>query len=439
MKFYNRSEEIAELQRIKELAYNDHSKLTVLTGRRRIGKTSLILNALTEETIVYFFVSRKSEADLCAGFCNEIEKQLSVFAPKMDSFTEVFRYLLELAKNQKFTLVIDEFQEFVNINESIYSDIQNYWDQYRVATHVNFIVSGSIYSLMTKIFQDRKEPLFGRADAMMKLMPFTTTVLKEIMRDYKPDYTSDELLALYTYTGGIPKYVELLIDNKALSIPKMIKYICQSDSPFIDEGRNLLIQEFGKKYGNYFSILDAISSGMNTQSQIETFMGEKSIGGQLSKLETVYEVIKKQRPIFSKEGSQTVRYEVSDHFLRFWFRYIERNRSLIELGNYSGLALLINDDYPTYSGKTLEFYFKQKLQESFKYRAIGSWWEPKGDQNEIDIVAVTLDNKKALVAEVKRQRKNFKPQLFEGKIAALKKKALNNYDVDSICLDMTDM
>lgn len=439
MKFYNRSEEIAELQRIKELAYNDHSKLTVLTGRRRIGKTSLILNALTEETIVYFFVSRKSEADLCTGFCNEIEKQLSVFAPKMDSFTEVFRYLLELAKNQKFTLVIDEFQEFVNINESIYSDIQNYWDQYRVATHVNFIVSGSIYSLMTKIFQDRKEPLFGRADAMMKLMPFTTTVLKEIMRDYKPDYTSDELLALYTYTGGVPKYVELLIDNKALSIPKMIKYICQSDSPFIDEGRNLLIQEFGKKYGNYFSILDAISSGMNTQSQIETFMGEKSIGGQLSKLETVYEVIKKQRPIFSKEGSQTVRYEVSDHFLRFWFRYIERNRSLIELGNYSGLALLINDDYPTYSGKTLEFYFKQKLQESFKYRAIGSWWEPKGDQNEIDIVAVTLDNKKALVAEVKRQRKNFKPQLFEGKIAALKKKALNNYDVDSICLDMTDM
>lgn len=439
MKFYNRSEEIAELQRIKELAYNDHSKLTVLTGRRRIGKTSLILNALTEETIVYFFVSRKSEADLCTGFCNEIEKQLSVFAPKMDSFTEVFRYLLELAKNQKFTLVIDEFQEFVNINESIYSDIQNYWDQYRVATHVNFIVSGSIYSLMTKIFQDRKEPLFGRADAMMKLMPFTTTVLKEIMRDYKPDYTSDELLALYTYTGGVPKYVELLIDNKALSIPKMIKYICQSDSPFIDEGRNLLIQEFGKKYGNYFSILDAISSGMNTQSQIETFMGEKSIGGQLSKLETVYEVIKKQRPVFAKEGSQTVRYEVSDHFLRFWFRYIERNRSLIELGNYSGLALLINDDYPTYSGKTLEFYFKQKLQESFKYRAIGSWWEPKDDQNEIDIVAVTLDNKKALVAEVKRQRKNFKPQLFEGKIAALKKKALNNYDVDSICLDMTDM
>ena len=292
---------------------------------------------------------------------------------------------------------------------------------------------------MTKIFQDRKEPLFGRADAMIKLAPFTTAVLKEIMNDYKPDYTNDELLALYTYTGGVPKYVELLVDNKALTISKMIKYICQSDSPFIDEGRNLLIQEFGKKYGNYFSILDAISSGMNTQSQIEAFMGEKSIGGQLSKLETVYEVIKKQRPIFAKEGTQTVRYTVSDNFLCFWFRYIERNRTLIELGNYIGLSKLINDDYPTYSGKTLELYFKQKLQESFDYRVIGSWWEPKVTQNEIDIVAITLDNKKACVIEVKRQKKNFKPQLFNAKIEALKTKVLNKYDINSTCWDIEDM
>ncbi|MDO5571127.1 MAG: ATP-binding protein [Bacteroidales bacterium] len=439
MRFYNRTSEIAELQRIKEMSYNDHSKLTVITGRRRIGKTSLILNALKDDVIVYLFVNRKSEADLCSSFCTEIERQLSVFVPKMDSFIEVFRFLLEQGKNQKFTLVIDEFQEFININEYVYSDIQNYWDQYRTVTNINFIVSGSIYSLMTKIFQDKKEPLFGRADAMIKLTPFTTSILKEIMSDYKPGYTNDELLALYTYTGGVPKYVELLVDNKALTIPKMIKYICQSDSPFIDEGRNLLIQEFGKKYGNYFSILDAISSGMNTQSQIEAFMGEKSIGGQLNKLETVYEVIKKHRPLFAKEGSQTVRYEVSDNFLRFWFRYIERNRTLIELGNFEGLSHFINDDYPTYSGKTLELYLKQKMQESFEYRAIGSWWEPKGSQNEVDIVAVSLDNKRALVAEVKRQKKNFKPQLLEAKIEVLKTKVLNKYDVDWTCFDITDM
>ncbi|MCH4896231.1 ATP-binding protein [Marinilabiliaceae bacterium JC040] len=439
MKFYDRTEEIRNLQKIKESAYTEHSKLTVLTGRRRIGKTSLIFKALEDETIIYLFVSRKNESDLCTNFCTEIENKLSVFVPKMTSFIEVFRFLLEQGKTKKFSLVIDEFQEFININNSIYSEIQNYWDQYRLQTKINFVVSGSIYPLMSKIFKDRKEPLFGRADSSMKLNPFTTSVLKEILSDYKPNYSNDNLLALYTYTGGIPKYVELLVDNNALDVSSMINYICQSDSPFIDEGRNLLIQEFGKNYGNYFSILNAISSGLNTQSQIAAFMGEKSIGGQLSKLETVYDLIKRSRPIFAKKGSQTVRYEISDNFLRFWFRYVERNRTLIEIQNFKGLSNLIEKDYPTYSGMALELYFKQQLQESFEYRNIGSWWEPKGDQNEIDIVAINMDNKRAFVAEIKRQKKNFKPQLFENKLKVIKKKILNKYIIDSKCLDISDM
>ncbi len=439
MKFYNRTKEIAELRRIKEMAYNDHSKLTVLVGRRRIGKTSLILNALEGEMLIYLFVGRKSEADLCKGFAVEIERVLSIFVPEMSSFTEVFRFLLDQGVNRKFTLVVDEFQELDNINSSIFSDIQNYWDQYRTKTNINFVVSGSIFSMMKKIFQDKKEPLFGRADAIMKISAFTTETLKEIMRDYKPNYTNDELLALYTFTGGVPKYVELLVDNKSLAIPKMIAYICQSASPFIDEGRNLLIGEFGKKYGNYFSILNAISSGRNTQSQIADFVGDKSIGGQLSKLESVYEVVKKVRPIFAKESSQTVRYEISDNFLRFWFRYIESNRYIIEIGNYDGLSKIMLDDYPTYSGKMLEGYFKQRMIESFDYRAIGSWWESKGDQNEIDIVGVYLDNSRAKVIEVKRQRKNFKPQLFESKIEVLKTRALSKYEIESECWSLEDM
>ncbi len=439
MNFYNRLEEIAQLQQIKEMAYNDHSKFTVLIGRRRIGKTSLILKALENEDVIYLFVGRKNEADLCSGYTKEIEKQLGIFVPQMDKFSDVFRFLLEQGNKMKFSLVIDEFQEFININESIYSDIQNYWDQYRTKTNINFVVSGSIYSLMTKIFQDKREPLFGRADAMMKINPFSTTVLKEIMSDYKPDFTNDELLALYTFTGGVPKYIELLVDNKALTIPKMVKYICHSDSPFIDEGRHLLIQEFGKKYGNYFSILDAISSGKNTQAEIESFMGEKSLGGQLQKLETVYEVIKKQRPLFAKEGSQTVRYEVTDNFLRFWFRYIERNRPLLEVGNFEELYKIMLDDYPTYSGKILEIYFKQKMRESFEYRAIGSWWEPKGNQNEIDIVALKLEKNQAVAIEVKRQKKNFKPDLFSSKVEHLKQKNLSKYDIESVCLSLEDM
>ena len=274
---------------------------------------------------------------------------------------------------------------------------------------------------------------------MIKVKPFNIDVLKEILNDYKPGYENDELLALYTFTGGIPKYVELLVDNTQLTIPGMIRFLCKDSSPFLDEGRHLLIQEFGKKYGTYFSILSAIGRGMNTQSEIEAHLGEKSLGGQLFKLEDVYEVITKTRPIFSKEGSHTVRYEINDNFLRFWFRYIESNQSLLEIGNNEGLMKIIENDYATYSGKTLELYFKQKLAESQIFRNIGSLWEPKGDQNEIDIVAVSLFEKKVLIVEVKRQRKNFKPQAFEEKVLILKKKELNRYDIETVCWDLTDM
>lgn len=440
MKFYNRESEIEQLRNICNSAYQEHSRFSVVFGRRRIGKTSLILNAMKDESaLIYLFVGRQNEADLCKSFGEEISSKLGILVPDMNSFGLMFRFLMERGCEQKFTLVIDEFQEFMNLNSSIFSDIQNHWDRYRTKSNINFIVSGSIYSLMTKIFRDKKEPLFGRADLMLKLSAFSTTVLKQILNDYKGAYTNDELLALYSFTGGIPKYVELLVNNKALTVPKMIKYICQSGSPFIDEGRNLLIGEFGKKYGNYFSILNSIAAGINTQAQIQSQLGDSSIGGQLNKLENVYEVVKKRRPIFAKSSSQSVRYELTDNFLRFWFRYIEKNRSLIEMGNYTALAKIIESDYPTYSGIMLEFYFKKKLAESNNYREIGSYWLPKGYENEVDIVAINLANDKALVVEVKRNPKNFKPTKFAEKVEWLKNKHLTNYEIENCCLTLDDM
>ena len=180
MKFYNREAEIAKLREIRSLSYSDHSRLTVVTGRRRIGKTSLIVTAMEDEPFVYLFVGRKNEASLCAGYCREIAEKLGVFVPPMISFQDVFTFLMRQGETKHFTLVIDEFQEFFNINQSVYSDVQDCWDRYRLKTHVNFIVSCSVYSLMAKIFQNYHEPLFGRADVMMRLSPFALPVLKQM-------------------------------------------------------------------------------------------------------------------------------------------------------------------------------------------------------------------------------------------------------------------
>ena len=440
MEFYDRTNELAELQRIQNLSFSDHSRLTVVTGRRRIGKTSLIMKSVEGLPTVYLFVGRKAEATLCSEFIPVISQSLDTFVPaEIRTFRSLFQYLMELASNKAFNLVIDEFQEFYNIDESVYSDMQNIWDAYRRKSKMNLIVSGSIYSLMQKIFQSKKEPLFGRADNIIKLSAFDLSTLKDIMRDYRSGYTNDDLLALYSFTGGVPKYVELFCDNQMLSVDEMISFMVRENSPFTDEGKNLLIEELGKNYASYFSILSAISGGINTQPGIEAALGDKSIGGQIKRLIEDYNIIVRQRPILAKEGSQTVRYEIQDNFLRFWFNYFDRYRSLIEIKNFVGLQSIIKKDYPTYSGIMLERYFKQQFAESFQYRAIGSWWELKGYQNEIDIVGLKLEKNQAVVAEVKRQKKNFKPEFLVAKTEHLKQKLLPKYRIEMRCLSLEDM
>lgn len=440
MRFYDRTEELQDLREVMHQSFEDHSRMTVLTGRRRIGKTSLGLKALEGTPMIYLFVSRKNEAILSQEYAELIASELGEYIPgNVIRFVEVFRVLMEIGKRRRFSIFIDEFQEFVNINPSVFSDMQNIWDRYRKETHVNLIISGSVFTLMEKIFKDEKEPLFGRADLIMKLNPFTTEVMREILYDHKIDYEADDLLALYCITGGVPKYVELLMNNGCTTLDRMIRFITKPDSAFLDEGRNMLIQEFGKQYATYFSILGCIAGGEVTQADIEARLGEKSLGGQLRLLEEKYELIQKKRPILSKQGTQAVRFEIKDLFLRFWFRYFDRYRSLIEIGNTKALAQIIKNDYPIYSGLILERWFRQRMMESFSYVNIGGWWLPKQSELfEIDIVAVTMEGD-VEAYEVKRQRKKFSPVLLESKVKEMQKHLFKGKEIKTACLTLEDM
>jgi uncharacterized protein len=159
----------------------------------------------------------------------------------------------------------------------------------------------------------------------------------------------------------------------------------------------------------------------------------------LKRLIEDYKIIVRQLPVFSKEGTQAVRYEIQDNFIRFWFNYFDRHRSLIEIKNYQGLQNIIKTDYSTYTGIMLERWFKQKLAESMQFREIGSWWEPKNEQYEIDIIALKLEKNQAFVAEVKRHKKNFKPDLFAVKVEHLRHKILAKYNIEIGFLSLEDM
>ena len=450
-KFYDRELEMQTLQEMQRQSYDDYSRFVVLTGRRRVGKTSLVYR-LMEETKgeapgLYFFVGRKTEASLVRTYCDEVRTKLGEYVPDgIASFRSLMQLLLEIGKRRRFTLFIDEFQEFDNVNAGVFSDMQELWDRYKKDTNVCLIVSGSIFRMMEKIFKDEGQPLFGRDDCTIRLRPFSTKTMREILGDYKADYSNEDLLALWTITGGVARYIEQLMNNHCTNVKKMLHYVCSSgDSYFIEEGRSVLIQEFGKQYGTYFSILDQIAHGDVTQSEIEASLGVKSLGGQMKVLEEKYGIIKKKRPVGAKEGSQTVRYEIQDNFFRFWFRYIHRHSSLIEIGNLTALEQIMTDDYPTFSGIALERWFRTKMMESCRYRAIGGWWQSGGvnakgnsDDFEIDIVAETLDGE-VEAYEVKRNPQKYSPARLREKVEMMQRHLYHGQEIKMMGLSMKEM
>ncbi len=415
MRFFDRAEEIAMLREIRGMA-KDNAQFTVVTGRRRIGKTSLVWKAYEDEPIVYFFVARKAEGDLCDDYMGEIENKLGIpTMGRVERFADIFEYLMKLSAERPITVFIDEFQEFFRVNKSVFSDMQRIWDMYSQKSHINLIVCGSIYSMMTKIFRDKKEPLYNRQSRFMTVRPFTPTAMKEILAEYNPGYTSEDLLALYTFTGGVAKYVQLLMDSGATTKAKMLDRIITADSIFLGEGKAILIEEFGKDYGIYFSILSAIARGKTSRSEIEDVVG-RQIGGYLTKLEKEYEVISKKQPLFEKSSTKNVRYTIEDNFFSFWFRFIYKYSYMLEIENYESVKTIINRDYETFSGKMLERWFRRVLIEQQAFTRIGGWWDRKGE-NEIDIVAENELDHTATFFEVKRNAENIDIRTLEAKAA----------------------
>jgi len=436
MIFYNRETEIELLQEIEENSKN-FAQMTLLLGRRRVGKTTLIKTAFHKSNnVVYFFVAKKNELLLCEEFVREVEEKLGIFLGSFQKFSQLFKALMLQSQNKNFTVIIDEFQEFDNIAPSIFSDIQNIWDSYKENSKMNLICCGSIYSIMKKIFENHKEPLYGRATSKIIIKPFNINVIKQILKDFNPNYKNEDLLAFYMVTGGIAKYIEQLVINKAFTKNKIFDAIFKESSFFIDEGRAVLVDEFGKDYGNYFSILSLIASSKNERSEIENILNMQ-VGGYLDKLEKDFNIIKRIRPFGAKENTRNIRYKIEDNFLNFWFRFIYKYRSAVEIGNLDYVKKVVERDYETFSGFILEKYFCTALIESNQFSDIGNYWNKKGE-DEIDIIAVNDYEKIINFYEVKRNKKRINLSVLKEKSTEIVKK-YPDYKINYIGLSLEDV
>lgn len=389
--------------------------------------------------MLYFFVARKTEAELCKDFVEEITSKLQLpILGEVVRFADIFKYLLQLSKNRPLTLIIDEFQDFKRVNPSVFSDMQKIWDLNKQEAHINLVVCGSVYSLMNVIFKNNKQPLYGRQTGEIKVTPFPPSVVKEILSSYNSAYTNEDLLALYSYTGGVAEYVEMMMDAGAMTKEQMTEKFVAKKSYFIYEGKNMLIEEFGKDYARYFEILQLIASGYTTRGEIESIM-KIEIAGYLAKLENDYCLISRYTPMFQK-ANRNIHYQIEDNFLRVWFRYIYKYGYMIEVGANKKLKMLMDKDYTTYTGKVLERYFLAKMIESEEYTQIASWWDRK-EENEIDLIAADELEQKVTFYEVKRQAKDINLGILKDKAEHFFQATgkFKKYDIGYQGLSMEDM
>lgn len=435
MRFYNREQELSRLTEIAALSMKT-SHMVVMTGRRRVGKTELIRRfSMERKDVLYLFVSKKKSHILLEEFRDVLAEHIPLIrTASFRNFDDLFSFVFAYMREHPVVLVFDEFQNFEIVDPSVFSILQNCWDREKNNIKGAFIFIGSVFTLMRKIFEGKKEPLFGRTTASLYLEPLTPLAVSEILADYQLD-PAVSLPFYYALFGGIPKYY-FLLDRyglfKKTQAEIIRKLYCETDAPLQNEGRDLLIEEFGKNYHLYFSILQVIAGGETQMARIADGAGinVNSISKYLEELTAYYQVLERRIPITEKMPKKKIgRYHIKDPALRFWFRYIFRNLSLVEIGDEKGLTAKIQGDLPTFMGMSFEELVRALLIQQnmgaivpFKFSKIGAFWTRKNDV-EIDVVALNEEEGKIFFGECKLQGNRFRvvdAQRLKEKAASVK-------------------
>jgi len=407
-KFYDRQEELSILNK---LTSSGGFKFIVIYGRRRIGKTRLVQEFLTGKEYTYVFVPKDKTMDL---FLDELSQSEKI--PKFTSVQDLLRYLFDTKKYVFF----DEFQNFYYMEKSIYSDFQKLIDEYKHnAKNVSVLVSGSSFSMMKKILGDYSYPLYGRADIMMKLPPLDISTVMQMLFDIGIKDIS-EMIKFYAVFGGVPKYYEYIDRFKTLDFENAMNVMFFDERmPFLkDEGKAVLISEFGGEYKIYFSILEAIASGKTTVGEIANIFEGKSgtASRHLDTLRNEYELVRRETPITEDpRKSRLGIYRLNDNFLKFWFAFIKSYESYYEQGRVDEIKRIFSENYGAFVGGVFEdiskdFCVKKNYTGSlpFRFEKIGRWWgkfpgEDGKKAIEIDLVALNETSKESLFIECKWQ------------------------------------
>jgi len=392
VKFVNRKWELATL---KNLYQSGKPQLVIVYGRRRTGKTRLLLEFLTEFKGLYFYTPRGGSETVLNEFSGVVEDR---FFPgfRFRDFKTFLEYIFQRLSIGEI-IVLDEFQRLTEIDGSI-SLIQKYWDE-KCSSHKSMLIlSGSSIGIIRRLALRGDAPLHGRRTFTIEVKPLKFIDLKE----WFPKLSSEDLVKIYGAFGGTPAYLEK-IDEKISVEENIIRLILSRGGALYDEPEHLLMEEL-KVPNRYMDILTAISLGKNTLSEIADFtkINRENLTTYLETLKSM-KIISRELPVLAK--TRRSQYVILDPFFEFWFRFVRPNKTALEAGLERKVWINIREEFNTYLGKIFQKIAEEYVIDEVKSGnidleadIIGRWWSRN---EEIDIIAYSSKRREGILFEVK--------------------------------------
>ncbi|MFC6723417.1 ATP-binding protein [Halobium palmae] len=396
MTFYDRVEERDALASAFESPGSD---LSVVYGRRRVGKTELLKEFCADQPHIYFLAAQEAENRQREKFTDQVAAHFDERVPRIDGWDEVFDYLGEKLRTEEMVVVIDEFPYLVEENDSVPSYVQGFVDEQLQETKSMLVLCGSSVSTMESEVLGHESPLYGRRTAQLDVQPFSFQQAREVIT-----YDTADAIRSYAITGGTPMYLTLFDYEQSLA--ENVRSQVLSPSAVLYNEPEFLLRTELRNPARYMSILEAVALEHTTPNEISGATGIDA--GPLSKyLQTLrrLRLIDREVPVTaSGEKSKRSRYRVADEFLRFWFRYVEPNRSSIEEAPDVVYDGTIAPDLPTHVATTFEDVCQEAVWEGIRrgdvepYSEVGRWWY---GEDEVDIVGLAPNDDRILLAECK--------------------------------------
>jgi AAA+ ATPase superfamily predicted ATPase len=395
-----------ELETLEREYGTEGFRFTVVYGRRRVGKTTLIQKFVENRKHIYFLATLESEPLVLEKFQRLVAEAIAdplLAETKITDFSTLFRYLSR--SPERIVVVIDEFQYLVRVNPALPSLLQAAIDTAWKSANIHLILCGSIVSMMYKEVLSYASPLYGRRTSQLKMGPLPFRSLGVFF----PDFDEKVLIEVYAVFGGIPKYLEMVRSGESVEA-MVVTNVLEKDAYLYNEPYFLLQDEVSETL-TYFSILETIAGGAHKVGEIASRLGKRSndITSFMQKLIDL-EILEKEIPVTEKNPAKSKKglYFIKDHFLRFWFRYVFPYRSQLEIGNTAYVRKIFRESFEGFVANAYEKLAIDFVLRRFGVEKCGRWWDGK---EEIDLVGFSREW--VIFGEVKWRNRVMGPEVLE--------------------------